>query len=219
MDQNHKRKVRIWIPANGSYVKVTLHHGRVHSWGFFEWTDEGYTSRAYKWVYDANEGGGAVYLEVWDESRDCDGRYSHHWEGVATDLAAIDAYSEPWIKLPEFKELDSLTRDHTAEAEMKESTKETCWACGGDGFLDTVDGGCPVCCGDGKVRARKPARLRVVAIMVEGEIWCPEHGMYDQTDIDDGYVTPVTQSDIDCGTDRADWLKGARCASHCDKTW
>ncbi len=48
--------------------------------------------------------------------------------------------------------------------------------------------------------------------MTEGQLWCPEHGEYDDDDLADGFVTEITQFDIDCATPQADWLKGGCCA-------
>lgn len=48
--------------------------------------------------------------------------------------------------------------------------------------------------------------------MTEGQLWCPEHSEYDDDDLADGFVTEITQFDIDCATPQADWLKGGCCA-------
>jgi hypothetical protein len=44
-----------------------------------------------------------------------------------------------------------------------------------------------------------------------GEFWCPEHCEYEAEDIEQGYVTPITEFDLMVGGELADMLPGSCC--------
>lgn len=51
----------------------------------------------------------------------------------------------------------------------------------------------------------------LIATLCMGEFWCPEHSEYDQEDLDQGYVTEITQFDLDCGTDLGEMAEQGSC--------
>jgi hypothetical protein len=50
-----------------------------------------------------------------------------------------------------------------------------------------------------------------VAFLCMGEFWCPEHCEYEAEDIEQGYVTPITEFDLMVGGELADMLPGSCC--------
>ena len=51
----------------------------------------------------------------------------------------------------------------------------------------------------------------LLAIMCEGELWCPNCSDYDQTDLDQCHVTLITEFDRMCGTPESNWLLDSCC--------
>lgn len=57
----------------------------------------------------------------------------------------------------------------------------------------------------------------LIAIMTEGQLWCPEHAEYTPDDVYCGHVIPIYQSCIDSDSPHAKFLEDACCSSsECD---
>lgn len=59
----------------------------------------------------------------------------------------------------------------------------------------------------------------ILANMIEGALWCPEHSAC-LTDADyyDGHAVAVTEFDVLCGTQQAEWLVNS-CCHGCGQTF
>jgi hypothetical protein len=106
------KNARFWTFINGADVKLTLRKGDslMHSVGYA--TDEGWKRETRIWEFN-----GYVVVESIDTlEKDCDGRMDHYseYESTLEDLQAgpeIDG-----TKFPNWEEVRSRQRDHSAEA-------------------------------------------------------------------------------------------------------
>jgi hypothetical protein len=120
-----ERNARFWVysgNAEGGWVKLTLKPGQTLSHASGGPCDEGYSYREDSWTHNGDH----LQGESSTESRDCDGRYSHYWEGHAIDLLPHwDHYKsgnyvdeDPTLLglTPSWVEGECSVRDHSAEA-------------------------------------------------------------------------------------------------------
>jgi len=107
---------RFWIFENDSFVRLSLRDGESLRWATGGRTDEGYRWAGCTWSRE----GSHITLQWGSEERDCDGRFdrSGELETTTLELTARAAYGDETglIRLPEWHDVDSRQRDHTAEA-------------------------------------------------------------------------------------------------------
>jgi hypothetical protein len=115
---------RIWINHKQSFVKINVTEDRPIEITTGGQCDEGYHIRHER--YELIDGV-VITLETTEAGADCDGRYSHEWDGhwvvggptadafIGWDNDCNDIY-DPAIQLPQWTEGEPRYRDYAAEA-------------------------------------------------------------------------------------------------------
>jgi hypothetical protein len=107
--------VTFWVYFDEQWTGVRLAPGESRDFVSGGKTDEGWSSEAEVYTYDAENG--MITLDAYSDGRDCDGRLSTEWHGycliTGLDARPADEYGPA---RPVWQELRKGQRDYAAEA-------------------------------------------------------------------------------------------------------
>ena len=105
--------VKFWVWINDSPVKLKLRPGQSLRWHRAWDTDEGWSSTAEQWVYDADDG--LIHRDCVDDGCDCDGRLTRSHSLVTAPWQVADNEVDG-IRYPDWQIESADVYDQFAQA-------------------------------------------------------------------------------------------------------